>query len=66
MARKPKLRIRVTLVVDVDRDAYEREYHETASADDLRAWISGEAVTALESAIGHVEGTDVNVAGPKR
>lgn len=50
--RKP-IRVRVTVEFEVDRDAYEEEFAETASAADIRQYVKGEVVTAAESAFAH-------------
>lgn len=60
--RKRFIRIRVQMIVTVDRNAYEAEFNERASVKELRDWIEGEAVSSTQSAIGHVPGTDVGLA----
>lgn len=51
MVNKPRkpLKVRVTIDIEVDRDAYDSEYNEFATAEEIRAHIKGSAVTAVES-----------------
>lgn len=59
MAQKPKgkLKVRVVIEVEVDRDAYDAEYGEDASAAEVRDFVKGTAVDAVNTGwthLGHV------------
>jgi hypothetical protein len=49
-----KLRVRIVLTVDVDRDDYDAEYNERATARDIRDHLEGIAASALASELHNV------------
>lgn len=53
------LTVRVTLTVKVDRQAYDEEYGERASAADIRQHVKGEAYSATESAFQNIDAITV-------
>jgi len=50
-----KLRIQIVVQVEVDRQAYNDEYGERATAEDIRAHVKGEVVSAAESAFQNID-----------
>jgi hypothetical protein len=53
------LRVRVVVEVEVDRDDYEAEYGESATAEQIRAHVKGSIGTAAESAFERIDAVRV-------
>jgi len=53
--RRPTLTVRVTLTIEVDRDAYDDEYGVAATASDIRDHVRSEAFAATVSAFDNID-----------
>lgn len=56
MADKGKIRVSVTITIEVDRDAYDETFSESASAADVREYVKSAAVSAVASEFGEGDG----------
>lgn len=56
---KATLKVRVVVEVEVDRAAYEAEYGQRASAEEVRDHVKGTVGTAAESAFERIDAVRV-------
>ncbi len=53
------MRVAVTVTILVDRDAYDAEYGEHATAEAIREHVKAEATSAIESAFSNIDAVTV-------